>query len=959
MSHKLMLIAGALLGYWLNGKLTHTFGGQQGDAKLEVLVDQLVSIEAKKRLKLLRSQPSVFDTVEKGIQGVSTGARKALGVVSESSMFKKSSGTFRKLLGNIGSAVANDRVDQLVQAMEQFRNQHTQENLDIASSIVNEIRGSNDGNKVMMRLHRDAKRREGVREDVESTTTKTILESFENQGKDLDTKTQKAMTNFFLRTDASCLLDSMELSEIYTLLQSDQAIDKKIADIERQLLPYKQYGNFYTAQAKILAYYLATGEVKGTHLLKNAEAITRMVGTAYQDRLNWEQGEEVEQNVQKLVDQLITLRTLQYVSPNEKALARDVLATEARRGQDSGVEFLLKYHKQLGAEAKDRLFYGNSLLYMKGYTSEIYNHHKEIRVADVSQKDELEAQGFTQGGRVTTDKADPNKTERHMYYREGGGLAAYMTGAFSLTDMRAKGSRSASDSVETRDDWIANQKDLKVMRLRKTGDAMNLFKPNPGFDPSQVDDTFAAPVLDWEGKVTSYNYLMSAKLKDSALLDRDNRFAALLGRQAAHQFDKVSTPEQNRKVVQALKEQFDAEVADRSKEYRVIGPKSSVAAHREIYQMLPDYTKEAIKAIWGDEGMQVRVDLLPVVFGYRKVGFTEMFDKDPQLRNAGEQIFVDIATHFLGKKAMMHLNRADEIWQLIIKEVKDIYVIKNLSTLVGNIRSNVSELIWFGVPVTDIVRDHRIALKGATAYRKDSEALASLRMKLESGFTQGQENQIKREILILEDALVKNPVRELIEAGMMPTIVEDLDQEDIYSYKSRAQKKVESFTAKINPHVKNAAKFVYMTHDTPLYKALHTTTQLSDFVARYTLFQHLTTRKDSPMGKAEALDLVEEAFVNYDRPSHRMLAAANDRGLVMFTKYYLRIQKVIAKLFHDKPGRGLALVTLSKYFNDSQVLSNSSALHRLGNNPNTAGAFQYPGALDELLPIKAGMSLFD
>ena len=944
---------------WLNGKLTKTYAGQQGDAKLETLVDQLVSIEAKKRSKLLKTESGVLDMVDKSIQGASQGIRKTVSAVADSSLFKKSSSTFRQLVGHMASTVANDRVEHLVNTFEKFRNEHTQEGLDIASSIINEVRGMNDGNKVVMRLHRDAKRREGVREDVESTTTKTILESFDNKGKDLDAKTQKAMTNFFLRTDVSCLLNSMELSEIYTLLQNDQAIDKKIADIERQLVPYKQYAHFYTAQAKILGYYLATGEVKGTHLLKNASAITRMAGTSYQDRLKWEQGEEVEQNVEKLVDQLITLRTLQYVSPNEKALARNVLATEARRGSSSGIEFLLKYHKRLGEEAKDRLFYGSSLLYMKGYTSEIYNPHKEVRVADESQREELEAQGFIRGSLVATDKADPNKTQRHMYFREGGGLSAYMTGAFSLTDLRAKGSRSATDSIETQEDWVANRQDLKIMRLRKLHEADNLFKPNPGFDPAQGDDIFAAPVLDWEGNISTYNYLMSAKLKDSSLLDRDNRFATLLGRQAAHQFDKVSTPEQNMKVVKALKEQFDAEVAGRSKEYRVIGPNSTIAAHREIYQMLPYYTKEAIKAVWGDEGMQVRVDLLPIVFGYRKVGFTEMFDKDPQLRSASEQIFVDVATQLLGKKAMMHLNRADEIWQLIIKEIKDIYVIKNLSTLVGNIRSNVSELIWFGVPVTDIVRDHRIALKGATAYRKDSEALAALRMKLESGYTQGQGNEIKREIVRLEDALARNPVRELIEAGLMPTIVEDLDQEDIYSYKSRAQKQIEGITAKINPHVKNAAKFVYMTHDTPLYKALHTTTQLSDFVARYTLYQHLTTRKDNPMGKAEALDTVEEAFVNYDRPSHRMLAAANDRGLVMFTKYCLRIQKVIAKLFHDKPGRGIAIVALSKYFNDSQVLPNASFLHHMGNNPFSSGAFQYPDALDELLPVKTVMALFD
>ena len=810
-----------------------------------------------------------------------------------------------------------------------------------------------------MRLHRDAKHREGVREDIETTTTKTILGSFANQGKDLDDKKQKAITNFFLRTGAECLLDSMDMADVYALLQNDAAIAHRIAAIERQLMPYNKYAHFYSAQAKILAYYLATGEVKGSHLLKNAEAITRMVGTAYQDRLRFEHNATVEKDVQKLVDELVTLRAVQYTTTPTKQLARDVMATEAQRGSSSGIEFVLKYHKRLGAEAKDRLFFGNSLLFMKGYTPEIYNHHKEVRIADEVLGAELEAQGFTKGGTVAYDKADPNKVTRHLYHREGGGLAAYMTGAFSLTDMHAKGSRSATNSVETLEDWVDNKTDLRNMKLRKQAEALRLFQPNPGFDPSKVEDTFAAPVLDWEGKVTTYNYLMSSAVKDSSLLDRDNRFAALLGRQAAHQFDKVSTPEQNRKVVQALKDQFDAEVDTRSREYRVIGPDSPIAAHRELYQMLPDYTKNAIEAIWGAKGMQVRVDLLPVVFGYRKMGVTEVFNKDPQLRNAGEQIFVELATQLLGKQAMMKLNRADEIWQLIIKEVKDIYVIKNLSTLVGNIRSNVSELVWFGVPVKDIVRDHRIALKGATAYRKDKEQLDALRMKLDSGYVQGQENEIKREILRLEDALARNPVRELIEAGMMPTIVEDVEQDDIYSYKAWAQKKVDGVTSKINPHVRNAAKFVYMTHDTPLYKGLHTATQLSDFVARYTLYQHLKGRKESPLGKAEALDLVEEAFVNYDRPSHRILSAANDRGLVMFTKYYLRIQKVIAKLFHDKPGRGIAIVALSKYFNDSQVLPNASFLHHMGNNPFSSGAFQYPDALDELLPVKTVMALFD
>lgn len=788
---------------WLNGKLTKTYAGQRGDDKLQTLVDQLVSIEAKKRSKLLQQQSgSVFDTMERRMTGTTQGIKAGIARLAESSVIQKSSNTFVRLLGKLASTAARDRLEHYLQTVEKFRNEHTQEGLDVVSGIVNEMRGAKEDNRTLFRLHREAKRREGVREDIESGTTQTVLEGYANSGKDLTDADQKAITNFYLRTDASVLLDSMSMTDLATLLQSDAAIAKKASDIEKQLLQYGRYANFYSVEAKALGYFLATGRATTTHLLKNAEAIARMVGTSYQDQLGREQRAEAT----KLIDQLATLRAMQYTSGADKQKARNVLATEMRRGAENGVELTLKLHKNLNAQAKDRLFYSDSLLVMKGYTPEIYNPHKEVRVADEVTGAELVSQGFTQGGQVPHDDADPDKgTVRHLYYREGGGLAPYLTGTFSLQDLKAKGSRSASNSVADMAEWVANKQDLKVMQMRKQGDAANLFRPNPNFDPSKVDATYAVPVLDWEGNITDYNYLMSAAMKDSALLDRDNRFAALLGRQAANQFDKQTTPEQNRKVIEALKAQYDAEYSERSAEYRVIGPNSPIAAHRQMYQMLPHYAKESIAVVWGEEGMRVRVDLLDLVFGYRKPSVSDVFNKDETLRNAGEQIFVDVATQLLGAKAMLYLNRFDEVWQLIVKEIKDIYVIKNLKTLMGNIKSNLSELAMFGVPLTDMVRDHRIALKGALAYRQDAEELASLRMRLESGYVQGNEAQMKRDILILEDRLAKNPVRELIEAGMMPTIVEDIDQEDIYSYKAWAQKQLDTVASKVSPRVREAA----------------------------------------------------------------------------------------------------------------------------------------------------------
>ena len=91
-------------------------------------------------------------------------------------------------------------------------------------------------------------------------------------------------------------------------------------------------------------------------------------------------------------------------------------------------------------------------------------------------------------------------------------------------------------------------------------------------------------------------------------------------------------------------------------------------------------------------------------------------------------------------------------------------------------------------------------------------------------------------------------------------------------------------------------------------------------------------------------------------PSHRHMQYLNDMGLLMFTKYYLRIQKVIMQMFREHPARAIMMVTLDSYLQGMQTIVDSSMWGRLG-NPLEWGALQYPGTLDELATIKGMMSL--
>lgn len=209
--------------------------------------------------------------------------------------------------------------------------------------------------------------------------------------------------------------------------------------------------------------------------------------------------------------------------------------------------------------------------------------------------------------------------------------------------------------------------------------------------------------------------------------------------------------------------------------------------------------------------------------------------------------------------------------------------------------------------------------------------------------------KIEQEISNLKDALARNPVGALIEKGLLPSIVEDLaDESDKYSRKSEFVRDTKEMVEKVNPLVRSVAKQVYMTHDTESYQTLSHITQLSDFVGRFVLYQHLITQREGKMTSDEAIHEVSEAFISYDTPMHPKMQWMDDTGLFMFSKYFIRIQRVIRNRVVRNPARTLMLATASSYFDWLPNMLMSSMFTRIGNNPLHAGAANYIGAVGEL-----------
>ena len=952
-----------------HGDLALAYGGQNAGDKLTELVGKLVDVEAKKRLSLAMTGGSLVQSFDNATRAIGGAGRAAVNAIAGSKYVRASASPFIRLAGSVVRLNANHQVMAFMDVLADVRNKHIDGTYGIGAGLLNEIRGPGE---MLNSLQLASTNQQRVRKEIISNTAKFVMKAFV-ASEDMTKEAKAAVTAVFLRTGAHNLVGDgrMNMSELEHVMGNQQAKDAAISTLESQLVGHRAFKEHAIAQANALAYFKATGRVTSKTLMMNAHNIASMFGTRYVGRLT---DAQVKTNT-AVLEQLVPLYALGYVKDASLKQAKEVLRTEINRTEGgNGVEFLLALHRRLEEESRARLFDGQEALMMHGYTPEIFNPHTEVQAANEQQGEELEWAGYTKGDRVATDPLDPDQDVKHLYVLKDGGLAPYVTGSISYTGKNSKGTK-VQGNHQGLDSMIGSSlasihADITVDRVWREP-----LSTGPRRQLSERDKTYMAPVVNPQGEIVNWRYLMHEGTRDT-VLERDNGFDHILGALAGSIYDKQTTSELNAKVVGALKDVYDAQKGTNSASFVRVGPSSTDPQLRQTWQMLPDETRAEIRKVWGREGMLVRKDAVTTVFGYRKISLADAFEKDPALRNTLEKVFVGVVEHALtaygraykhldrqqainyAKRAAMVVTKGERVWHELVHEVKDIIVIKSITVMLGNIYSNLSLLALQGVSPKDILQNHLVALRGARDYQANTEELAELQAKIDTKQTNGQADEINRRIAILKDAMARNPVSEMIEAGLMPTIAEDLvSLNDQYSYKGALTEAVQKITDKMNPAMVNIAKNAYMTKDTYVYQSLSRITQLSDFVARYTLYQHLVNREKDPLSKQEAIFEASESFINYDIPMHRGLQFMDDAGVLPFIKYFLRIQRVLWRLAKANPGRVLTAVALHHFMGLGPTVLNSSWITRVGNNPFSWGALQLPSALTELGSVHGAMSL--
>ena len=911
---------------FVGGLMTHSGTSSFANSKLDMLTKELARIDAKNRDFAVGKVEQQLEKLTDLTDGISNKLRDKVVELVDHDSIANSRFTAVRLASNVTRLSAKGDLWTTLDVIKEMNTMDSPNSrLGFIGEIINEAANNDDTKTGVEKMLRLTKLNNQMKENIRDTTRKNVMSTFEENGAYLSQE-DKASISTMLRSDVQSLTDTYDVKEVARMYSDSKFLNQEIKATESQL------GDQVMAnRAKQLAKYMITGK-SSNGLAKNARLIVSGFNTG-------EVVAEADPRID-LVDRLASMYAIAYTGNGDKARINLLMKRELKN-KVNGMDTAIKFHKELSKTAKDTLFVDNPTSAIKGFVPEITNPNREIRVANNALEAKLlKDQFYKEVKTLSKAKLDASNEAPRLFLTEEANIQRLVSGAIEVVSTNRKGT------------------DV-ILAGKAFGDAVNATKAgiptSATYNPMTDPDVYMTPNYNTQNEIIGFSYEMSGKNRDN-LLERNNDFADLLGAYASTNFNKTTVPEQNNRVVDAALEDYKENFANNPRAYVTVGPNANDQGLREIWAMLPEQTRKHVIKTWGKDGMQVRNDVLLSMFGYRKYSLNQSFDKMDEAKNMFEKLYTGIMTEVFGSNAKIRGVQAERAWQESISLMKDIVVIRNVKTILANTMSNGMLLMAHGISPSDIVKDTLLSVRAGLQYRKDMATLLSAQQKQRAGV--GDFNKLEQEILKAQDSLSRNPLAKFIEEGTMPTIVEDVDPDtNHYSYKSKLQQRVDSLTEGVPKSVKTAAKWAFVSPDTPLYKLLNNATQFSDFSSKYVMYKYYTGKAKEKLSHDEAIQIASDNFVNYDVPTAKGLQYLNDMGVVMFTKYNIRIQKALFQLMKKRPATAMAQALFINSFTNMEAGIDPLVWFNMG-NPLREGALGLPSALDEPMPIKMMASVF-
>jgi hypothetical protein len=737
--------------------------------------------------------------------------------------------------------------------------------------------------------------RGGIIEDL----GKAIIESYAEDNQDLSMEQNKAITSTVLRTDLQSLIGTMQFSEVMDLFKKPAELTKKIKDLETKLATEK-HGKEYLIRTKALGHYMVHRKATNNMLAKNAYAIAERAGMGSQNR-----DKSYSTDAVNTIDQLASLYALRDTKRKDKDLVIDLYESELSNNKASvtGLEYTLLSHKDFASESKG-LFEENPYSETKGYMPSMTNPIKGFAVVDESEVSLYESMGYAKAAPLDKSALDEVKGNKVLMTTSNTGKQRYVSGTISIEDTVKSGTEIFSYGDSYLDEAAA--KAIKEMNN-------HVKNPNYEINPNKAH---LVPSYDQQGEILSYSYEMSGVGLDT-YLERNNNPSTLLSQLKGANLNKKAYPSHNKRVIDYLINGFREATVDDRRKFVEVGPEVSEKKGRELWHSLPKETQLYIIDQQGVASINVRNDEMNLLFGYRKYNLGSIFDKNKLDRNLVESVYAALFSGVFGAKAQLRSNQVVSFWMEAIKTLKDFIVIRNIKVMVANVLSNVSLTMVNDADPKNMLKDIKDAATYSIRYQKDKQDLNTLKHELKIGLSTPEKVSRYAE---LKDAIARNPLADFIEAGMMPMIVNDMSfKRGEVEFSTSFSKLADNTTGRLPSPLKTGLDYLLVSPGTPHYKFLANATQQSDFVFKYALYKQ-EMRKGAE--SKDALALARQVFIEYDVPTSKGMQFVNDVGIWMFTKFTLRIMRVLVHFVKTRANKLLIEnAAMSYLFNNPSLLS--------------------------------------
>lgn len=787
-------------------------------------------------------------------------------------------------------------------------------------NIVNETFNSNNMSRIMEKMVRYTQKVAQSRQQIKSALQKDMLSHFNN--KELSEEDRSVLTNVIMRSDLGGLLQHMNMAGVLSMATNKVKRDERISVLEQRILEHKM-GNDMLMQAKSLSAYMTHG-VTPTHLVKSSEAIALQAGIEVNDI------SQLNQALYKDIDVLVSLYALNNLGKDVQ-IAFDFLVQDERKA----IENIIKQHSDVVKQSKED-FKHNPLSYIKGYTPDILNPYRSLKWVHADEVADLENQGWEV---ITTDLTQDsldNTDKRVLMFHQDINYQRRVSGALDLSDSHSKGTVVYNEYDFTDLQRVSKERiNQRMARNQMSYQDFNPFNETGGMVMNVNPD----------GYIIDFHYEMQGFVKDK-WLERNNDIFDLLPTMASNLQFKEDIKNQRAILASVIHKDYLESYHKNPELFVVIDPESLDPKVQEDYALMPYDFRQALKKQFGNKPIVVRASVYNTVFGYKAWSIGKMFDKTFDDRNVLEKLLVGLFGSVLGDKAQSRVVQIERVIQFITTLAKDMIVIRSGKVLLGNIIANLLLLGMHGVRPDVIIKDTLFAWREGQRYGKLQNRLYEIEFALKSA--RGDErkalNQEKHEI---KADMAKHPMRDYMNAGMMSTIVEDtVIFKDKPDFVSIWEEKINAVTDKIPKPVKDTFDWIVINPNTPVYKFLADATQFSDFSAKYVLAKHLQSKG---MSFDKAISEAQESFINYDVPTGQGMDYMNRMGLFMFTKFFLRFQKVLAKAFIHKPAQMIIQHELLESGLDMQGILDPAMALRIGNNPFEASALSIFATGDDLM----------